>query len=313
MKAETDFRDLIRKPEKLFGYSFFYFLAAALCIGMLYVWNLSGMSNNSITPLVPADSAAFALDIPLKSSSILPPVDVMKAGVASETLITRGRDLFRANCASCHGDNGMGDGAAGVALNPKPRNFHSLAGWTNGSKVSQIYKTLDEGIVRNGMASYGYLPPEDRFALAHYVRTFTAGQPVDTPEELQGLETTYQLSKGKAIPAQIPVRKATRLVLSEQAPSFDRIASLTERVMLEQQNSGAQVLVRTSRDLQRVLTAFFVHRPSVPDLVEFTRIVSHDPLTAGFKPSVLQLTGTQWADLHAYLVALGTESGGRPS
>jgi len=47
----------------------------------------------------------------------------------------------------------------GLSLTVKPRNFHSLGGWTNGSKVSEIYKTLQEGIVRNGMAAYNYLPP----------------------------------------------------------------------------------------------------------------------------------------------------------
>jgi mono/diheme cytochrome c family protein len=34
-----------------------------------------------------------------------------------------GKSLFEANCASCHGTSGKGDGPVGAALNPPPRDF----------------------------------------------------------------------------------------------------------------------------------------------------------------------------------------------
>jgi mono/diheme cytochrome c family protein len=34
-----------------------------------------------------------------------------------------GKAVFEANCASCHGTTGKGDGPVGAALNPPPRNF----------------------------------------------------------------------------------------------------------------------------------------------------------------------------------------------
>jgi mono/diheme cytochrome c family protein len=34
-----------------------------------------------------------------------------------------GKAAYTANCASCHGDAGKGDGPVGAALNPKPRDF----------------------------------------------------------------------------------------------------------------------------------------------------------------------------------------------
>lgn len=40
----------------------------------------------------------------------------------------RGRKLFSANCASCHGAKGRGDGPAGKALNPKPADLTAMAG-----------------------------------------------------------------------------------------------------------------------------------------------------------------------------------------
>ncbi len=40
----------------------------------------------------------------------------------------RGKKLFAANCASCHGAKGIGDGPAGAALNPKPADLTAMAG-----------------------------------------------------------------------------------------------------------------------------------------------------------------------------------------
>ena len=40
----------------------------------------------------------------------------------------RGKKLFAANCASCHGAQGRGDGPAGAALSPKPADLLAMAG-----------------------------------------------------------------------------------------------------------------------------------------------------------------------------------------
>lgn len=42
--------------------------------------------------------------------------------------LARGKKLFEANCASCHGNSGKGDGPAGAALNPKPADLTAMAG-----------------------------------------------------------------------------------------------------------------------------------------------------------------------------------------
>ncbi len=49
----------------------------------------------------------------------------VKADVAS---VARGKQLYQANCASCHGAGGKGDGPAGAALNPKPVDLTVMAG-----------------------------------------------------------------------------------------------------------------------------------------------------------------------------------------
>ena len=39
--------------------------------------------------------------------------------------LAKGKDLFNANCAPCHGANGAGNGPAAASLNPKPADFQT--------------------------------------------------------------------------------------------------------------------------------------------------------------------------------------------
>ena len=86
-------------------------------------------------------------------------------------LLAKGKEVYEVNCASCHGPNGAGDGPAGAALNPKPRNFALADGWKNGKTKEGIIKTLKEGITGSGMVAYPHLEAEYE-ALAEYVLSF---------------------------------------------------------------------------------------------------------------------------------------------
>jgi mono/diheme cytochrome c family protein len=301
-RDEIDFREIARNPQKLFAYSYIYILLILLGLGIYYVWNLGVVGRNAIVPVVLRDSSAFAKDIPLQRPRSLPPVDVMKAALPSDTLLTRGEELYGANCSSCHGDEGLGDGPAGLVLNPAPRNFQSPEGWTNGQKVSEVYRTLEEGIIKNGMASYSYLPPEDRFALAHYVRAFLPAAPEDSPEELEQLEAVYQLSRGTSIPGQIPIKKATRTIVRERQESVDRVHAISATLdALESQNGGAMIFEREVVNNTRVITCFAVDAGAPADLAAFVRTVAADPAASGFRASVVSLSEREWELLYQYI------------
>ncbi len=304
-KPEIDFHDLLRKPEKLFGYIYAYVLVAVVLIGVLYVWNISTIGKNAVDPKMVPDS--LAADIPLVRPVTLPPVDVTQASVPTDAAIARGRELFRANCVSCHGDNGLGDGPTAATLTPKPRNFHVLQGWKNGSKVSQIYRTLQEGIPGSGMASYNYMPPGDRFALAHFIRQFATGQPADEPADLQLLESTYHLSKGVNTPGQIPIRKAGRLVVQEHAPEVLEAASLAGK-MATDTSAAAALLQSVLEDGRRAATTLVLHAPAGEDAGMFASRVSADPSLFGLRPRVTGLTEAQWKVLYAYIHSMRTSS-----
>ncbi len=62
------------------------------------------------------------------------------AGAAEAEAIT----IFNTRCAACHGMNGMGDGIAAAALNPKPRAYSDKA-WQASVDDSHIAKVIVEG------------------------------------------------------------------------------------------------------------------------------------------------------------------------
>jgi mono/diheme cytochrome c family protein len=73
-----------------------------------------------------------------------------------------------------------------VALNPKPRNYHQ-GYWKYGGGVARIVQTISTGSPGTAMAAFTNIPLEDRFALAHYVRSFAPKLEEDKPEDLAWL------------------------------------------------------------------------------------------------------------------------------
>lgn len=56
----------------------------------------------------------------------------------------KGKATFQQSCSTCHGDTGKGDGAAGAALNPKPKNLSDKA-FNASLKNDYLVKLLKEG------------------------------------------------------------------------------------------------------------------------------------------------------------------------
>jgi len=145
----------------------------------------------------------------------IPPIDPNTVMTSTPELLARGKDIFDKTCATCHGPSGHGDGPGGKGLNPPPRNFTANAGWKNGTRIEDMYKTLEEGIKGSAMTSFNYLSKKDRMALIHYVTSlgsFDHGQ--SDPTARTALEKLFA-SQGETIPNRIPVREAIALLVQE--------------------------------------------------------------------------------------------------
>jgi mono/diheme cytochrome c family protein len=168
-------------------------------------------------------------EYPAMAREIIPPIDPKTVMTPNPALMARGKALFAQNCATCHGPEGKGDGAAGKGLTPRPRNFTEKTGWKNGTRVEDIYKTLEEGLKGSSMVSYNYLPKKDRMALAHVVQSLGAfDHGVSDPKALAGLEKLFA-SAGEVIPNRIPVSRAVDALCREYAEAHPQPPASTLR------------------------------------------------------------------------------------
>jgi mono/diheme cytochrome c family protein len=86
---------------------------------------------------------------------------------ADKKTVEQGEKVAKINCVSCHGNKGKGDGAAAVALNPKPADWTSKR--VQGESDGEIFWKITTG--RGAMPSWRHLPDNDRWALVRYIRT----------------------------------------------------------------------------------------------------------------------------------------------
>lgn len=86
-----------------------------------------------------------------------------------DAVLTRGEKAYKLNCASCHGDQGKGDGVAGKVLKPSPRNF-SADQFKKGMDAFSIFGVLTKGLEGTQMPAFDSLAEDDRWAITHYVR-----------------------------------------------------------------------------------------------------------------------------------------------
>ncbi len=94
---------------------------------------------------------------------------------ASAHALARGRELYDAQCAVCHGAQGRGDGTASYLLSPKPRDFSSgrfrLVSTDNGvPSDADLVATLRRGMPGSAMPPWEWMSGADLASLAQYVR-----------------------------------------------------------------------------------------------------------------------------------------------
>jgi cytochrome c oxidase cbb3-type subunit I/II len=102
--------------------------------------------------------------------------------------LNRGGTLFAANCASCHGSTGRGDGKASASLLPKPANL-SAARFSD----ERLSSVLWNGVAGSAMPPWRQLPTEDLRALVAYIHSLHL--PVAAPST----QEATSLSDGKSL------------------------------------------------------------------------------------------------------------------
>ena len=112
--------------------------------------------------------------------------------------VTRGQELYAANCASCHGERGEGDGPDAGSLSVSPVNFTNQE-FMGTRSAADLFVSITDGL--GEMHSYADLAEDDRWALTTYLRTLTFAE--TTPEPTPEGDLT-ETSEGEEIPEITP-------------------------------------------------------------------------------------------------------------
>ena len=296
-------RQHLKNPGAVFGLLYPYVLVVILIIGIYYVKNLDNISRQNIPPVL-SDTTVVS-DLTVKNAMNVPPINIMDIKNSTPELLAEGEKLFKSNCSSCHGENGAGGGPASIGLNPAPRNFTSKDNWKNGTKLSQIYTTLQEGLPPSAMASYDYLLPEQKFALAHYIRTnFIPGPDTDSDADLQALDATYNLSAGLKLAAQIPVKSASFILIKENQSAADKISSTLSSIKKYQTENGFGVFSKVVTDKKVALSFLTKNSGWKQNESTFINLIVNNVNQNGFNGSVFILKNDEWNSLYSLMLKL---------
>ncbi len=99
---------------------------------------------------------------------------------ATAELLELGALVYFQQCAVCHGEAGDGAGMAAENVDPKPRDFRQGTykfRTTPGGVIptdADIYRTITVGVPGTSMPPWSLLPREERWALVHYLKTFSS-------------------------------------------------------------------------------------------------------------------------------------------
>jgi len=142
---------------------------------------LSGFDQQALTASVHAATPDMAMASEPSARATPPTVPIAMTGGYSDSApvlhpasnpddlqeeVSRGGTLFAANCASCHGSAGRGDGEASASLLPKPANL--TAARFSDERLSSV---LWNGVAGSGMPPWRQLPTEDLRALVAYIHS----------------------------------------------------------------------------------------------------------------------------------------------
>ena len=119
--------------------------------------------------------------------------------------LARGAQVYQANCASCHGTLGHGNGPAATGMNPPPAD---LANTVSLRAVTPLdfYQKVTIGVTGTAMPAFETrLSSEDRWAAAAYVTLLRLPAPAgEVPPALRAFATSGRMSDSALAQALAP-------------------------------------------------------------------------------------------------------------
>ncbi len=99
----------------------------------------------------------------------------------SAAVRARGEQLYRDDCALCHGENADGRGARSMGLDRKPANFTDPV-WSRPESASRAFQAITNGVPGSAMPAWAnVLSADDRWALVAFLTSVSERAPAGGP------------------------------------------------------------------------------------------------------------------------------------
>lgn len=300
---EVNYKRVLKNPISWFGLVYPMLIFVIVIAGIYYVDSLDEVAENNVEAVVLPE---FNKELEAKKGSVQEGVDITRISKPADDMVQKGQDLYQSNCASCHGDEGKGDGPAGAGLNPPPRNFNEEGGWKNGRDLAGMYTTLQEGIEGSAMAAYEYMPVADKFAIIHYIHQELMGgeYPENTKEELQSLDQKYNLAAGTKTANQIPVDSAVKFLDREHQGAVQAIQTKLDYMKAHSFEEGYSIFENVTNDKFKALKTLSETKLWIENVNDFNEIIAASVPFNGFNTNALNLPEDKLLKLRDYLTKL---------
>ncbi|HID50504.1 MAG TPA: cytochrome c [Anaerolineae bacterium] len=171
---------------------------------------------------------------------------------ADEASIERGAEIYAAQCASCHGDGGMGDGPAAANLDPEPA---AIAQSSQMIGDDYLFWRISEGgaiepFNSNMIAWKSILDEDARWDVINYVQALGSG--AVTPGEHVGgaaFDPAIEAAKQEEI---LATAVSQGLITQAEADTFAEVHTLVDEQMVERRGAGN--IASMNEELAAVLT-----------------------------------------------------------
>jgi len=163
-------------------------------------------------------------EIPAEYAGLTNPVP------ADEASLERGATLYAVNCASCHGDGGMGDGPAGSALDPAPA---PVAHTSQMMADDYLFWRVSEGGIPFGtsMPAWTILDEQSRWDMVNYMRALGTGT-VKPASGMGGAEYNPEIQAARQ--AEILAQAVEQGVINQdEADTFKLVHDAVEKYRIE--------------------------------------------------------------------------------
>ena len=190
--------------------------------------------------------------------------------------LTQGRILYAEHCAGCHGPDGNGKGVASAGLDPAPIAFtdKDRAGERS---LFALYQVIEQGLDGTSMASFGHLPPEDRWALAFYVGSL-AYPAADVAKGEQLWKSDTDLRRRTTLASLVGERPATLVTSVGDDKAYAIVAYLRRHPAAVVQPSSASLTLARGRLSAAVLAYEKGDRRAATDLALSAYLDGFEPI-----------------------------------